>query len=86
MITSSELKKMSNVKISEVDKTKLVDIKSIIIDTDLPIKERLENFIEKIKNPYCYLCDDIVVKIEFSDTGKSLDDLLKKYLINLKNR
>ena len=86
MITSTQLKQMNNLKLSEVDKTKLVDIKTVLIDTDMPINERLENYFKNIKNPYCYLCDGTIVKIEFSENGKPLNSLLKDYLINLKNR
>ncbi|MCL2311241.1 MAG: hypothetical protein FWC41_01940 [Firmicutes bacterium] len=86
MITSVELNQMSSVKISEADKSKLVDIKPVVIDLNMPIQKRFEKYIDKIKNPYCYLCGDTVVKIEFADTGKPLDDLLTNYLTNLRNR
>lgn len=86
MITSSQLQNMKDVKISEVNKKELVDINTVSIDTDEPITERIEKFLEQIKNPYCFLCNDITVKIEFDSQGKSLDEILKKYLTELKNR
>ena len=50
-----QLQKMAQVDIREVDPEKLVDIESVTIRTDLPDKERVADFIQQIKNPYCYL-------------------------------
>lgn len=86
MITSEHLQKMTDVKLSEVNRAELIDIKTVKIDTDIPIENRIENYIEKIKNPYCFLCDDIGVKIEFSEDGKTLDDSIRSYLTSIKNK
>lgn len=86
MITSIHLKDMSGVKISEVNKADLIDIKTVEIDTEKPIEKRIDEYLKRIKNPYCFLYGDIGVKIEFSEEGKKLEDLIKNYLISLKNR
>ena len=46
--------------------------------------EILMDYLEKIKNPYCFRCGDAVVSIHFADKGNSLDSLLKNYFMGLK--
>ena len=75
-ITREELKAMSEMDVSSIDREKLVDIKTVNIKTELPDKERMSDFIEQIGNPYCYLCNGMVIKTRFA--GKqSLEDCLK---------
>lgn len=75
-ITREELKAMSEMDVRSIDREKLVDIKTVNIKTELPDKERMSDFIEQIGNPYCYLCNGMVIKTRFA--GKqSLEDCLK---------
>ena len=74
-INESEL-----VDIRDVDQSKLVDISTVKINTDLPVKERIKDYIRQIKNPYCYLDHGVVVKISFAGT-KTLDECLKAAFI-----
>lgn len=48
----------------------LVDIKDVVINTNMPIVDRLQDYIKQIRNPYCYLDHGIKVRICFS--GKRL--------------
>ena len=34
-----------------IDRDKLVDIRDVVIDTDLPKEERIKDYIRQIKNP-----------------------------------
>lgn len=61
-----ELKEHSQVDIRSVDPKGLVDIKDVTIREDLPIPERVRDYIRQIKNPYCYLSHGTVVKIRFA--------------------
>ena len=36
-----------------IDRDKLVDIRDVVINTDLPKEERIKDYIRQIKNPYC---------------------------------
>ena len=75
-ITREELKAMSEMDVRSIDREKLIDIKTVNIKTELPDKERMSDFIEQIGNPYCYLCNGMVIKTRFA--GKqSLEDCLK---------
>lgn len=76
-ISVEQLMKMKEVDIRTVDKSQLVEISEIEIDTKLPDQERMLDFVQKIGNPYCYLDHGTVVKISFSG-GQRLEDCLKK--------
>lgn len=60
------LKELSETDIRSVDPKDLVDIKDVTIREDLPIPERVRDYIQQIKNPYCYLSHGTVVKIRFA--------------------
>ena len=62
-----------------VNRDELVDIADVKINTDLPVEERIKDYIKQIKNPYCYLCNGVVVRISFAGKSK-LSDCLKTAL------
>lgn len=78
-----ELRKMAAVDIKNVDRSTLVDINTVKIDPKLSRDERMRSFLRQIKNPYCYLDGDMVIKVSFMDTDVTLDDRLKEYIRNL---
>lgn len=74
--TAEQLTILREIDIRTIDKSTLVDIADVHINTELPAPERVADYIKQIKNPYCYLSNGIVVKVSFS--GKcSLEDCLK---------
>ena len=77
-----QLQEMAQVDIRTVDPKELVDIESVTIRTDLPDKERVADFIQQIKNPYCYLYKGMVVKVSFSGKRR-LEDCLKDCLFTI---
>lgn len=77
------LAQMKEVDIHTVDRESLVDIREVQIDGNLPRERRFEDFLRQIKNPYCYRCGKIVVKVSFSDTDVTLEDRLEHYLATL---
>ena len=76
---SEKLKELSQIDIRSIDPKDLVDIKDVTICEDLPIPERVLDYIQQIKNPYCYLCNGVVVRISFAGKSK-LSDCLKTAL------
>ena len=84
LLTLMELNKMSEQKMSEIDRSSLVDIRDVIVDPKLPWLQRMESYLEQIKNPYCYLYDGIVVQVRFTNGGPHLKNSLKNYLIRMK--
>ena len=80
MITVEEMKA---VDIRTVDKDTLVDIRDVKIDRSLPKEERIRSFVEQIKNPYCFKCGNVAVKMVFADTDVTLEDRMEHYLRSL---
>ena len=60
----------------------LVDIQSIKIDASLPVIEKKKSFYNQIKNPNHFRFGDMVVRVSFLDSGPSLQDRLKQYLLS----
>lgn len=46
---------------------KLDKIDNIVIDTNLPLVERIYNFFKQVNNPYMLKVGNIIVEMEFSD-------------------
>lgn len=83
MTQNIDLEQMKNVDIRTVDRESLVDITEVQINGKIPQKQRFDDFLRQIKNPYCYRCGNVVVKISFSDTDATLEDRLEQYLKSL---
>ena len=64
-----------------IDRDKLVDIRDVVINTDLPKEERIKEYVRQIKNPYCFKCGKYVVLSKCSENGLSLEDCLKGILL-----
>ena len=65
-LLAEQLMKLSETDIRTVDPNELVDIENVRIREDLPIPERVRDYVQQIKNPYCYLSHGTVVKIRFT--------------------
>lgn len=70
-----ELKRMEATDIMAIDRDSLVDIADVTFDENLTGTERVMDYIRQIKNPYCYISHDMVVKIGFSG-NKKLEDCI----------
>ncbi len=84
MITSSELEVMSKQNIEAINRKELADLSAIHIRQDLPQVEKILDFLEQIKNPYCFLCGDVPVRVCFTDNGPKLSQTLENYFIRIK--
>lgn len=70
---------MSQIDVSSVNPDELVDVRDVQIDKNLNDEERIEDYIEKIKNPYVYKYGDYIVKLEFdNESGITLNELLEE--------
>ncbi|MEG0314032.1 MAG: hypothetical protein RR646_02080 [Erysipelotrichaceae bacterium] len=74
------LKQLQKILYEDIKHDALVDVNKIDIDTNKDITERLEKFINDVKNPYIIKCVNTIVQIEFSDSEKSIDNQIKSYL------
>ena len=78
--TREQVEAMQNVDIRTVDPDTLRDIRDVEVNTSLPKKERMLDFIRQIGNPYCYRHGKYVVKVSFTDTDVTLEDRMLSYI------
>ena len=72
----AELEELKKVDVRTVDVSALEDIEKIEIDSSLSARERWMDFAEKIKNPFCFICNGMVVKVSYSEAKESLENRL----------
>lgn len=80
VITREQIEAMRDVDVRTVDPATLRDIRDVKVNTGLPKRERILDFIRQIGNPYCYRHGKYVVKISFTDTDVTLEDRMLSYL------
>lgn len=78
--TLEQLKAMQAVDVRTVDQSTLRDIRDVKVNTDLPKQERILDFMRQIGNPYCYRHGKYVVKVSFTETDVTLEDILLSYI------
>ena len=81
--TYLNLESMRNVDINCVDPDTLVDIRDTKVDVDKPLPERALDYLRQIKNPYCFRCGKIIVKVEYSETETTIEDCMEGYFRSL---
>ena len=75
-LTTQELEQMRSVDIGAVAAESLPDVSGMTFDNALSRKERISRFLQTVKNPYCFCIGGVGVKIEFAESGPSLQDKL----------
>lgn len=73
MFSSAELKNCRAADFSSYDN--FTDLREIQIDESKKVPERVENFLEQVKNPYLFKVGDVFVKVNYKG-GKDLADSL----------
>ena len=84
MVTVSDLERLSEVEVENIEPSALINIEQVEIDENLPVMERMMEYLEKVKNPYCFLCGEIPVKICFMENEIELAKRLKEYFLSVK--
>ena len=75
MFNSHDLMQCRAQDFTSYDPVSLVDLRDITIDTEKPVTQRVQDFIEQVKNPYIFKVGDITVKVNYGE-GKQLSDAL----------
>jgi hypothetical protein len=84
MFTQNQLNELRGVDVRTVDRNSLTDMSGFEFDNALPPKERARRFFDATQNPYCFRLDDMAVKIEFAESGQSLQDVMSALLLRQK--
>ena len=77
------LRTMAETDINTISKESLIDIKDVTIDMEKGKQERISEFFQQIKNPYCFVCTGMIVKMHFNGSEKTLEEKLDSYFLSL---
>ena len=77
------LRAMAGTDINTISKESLIDIKDVTIDMEKGKQERISEFFQQIRNPYCFVCNGIIVKMKYNKNEKTLEEKLDSYFLSL---
>lgn len=80
MITREELLKMREQSFGDVNIKEIPDVKDIVIDRKKNKKERIRERLETGQNPYFFKSANILVKMSYAATERTIEDALKTIL------
>jgi hypothetical protein len=81
MLSVEELNKLAEANPSLEER---VDIRGVHMDMSLPYPQRIEKYVEDIKNPYHFRNGEYKVNHIFTPGERTLKDALRAYLILIK--
>lgn len=64
-----EINQMRERDIRIIEKAELWELSQDAVDQDTPKETRLQVLLEKTKNPYCYIDNGMIVKLNFAPRG-----------------
>ena len=82
LLSRNEMEELSKVSITSICPSELEELTSITIFTNASTGERMEMFLNDIKNPYCFKINGLPVKINFNNHNKTLEESLHEHFTN----
>jgi hypothetical protein len=82
-VTSEQLISLRNIDVRTVKPEELVDLRDIKISDDLPQSQRVIEFVEQVKNPFCFKVGKIAVSVGFTHDGVTFEQRMENYLNTL---
>ena len=82
-LSTEELRKMEQIDIRDAVPEELTDISGIEIDRKKPVPARVEDYVQKVGNPFLVRVGEYVVKVGYSDQGGKLNDRMKQYIAKI---
>lgn len=79
-LLKEELHRMEQADIKKVVPEHLVDISKMEIDMKKSVSARVEEYVQKVGNPFLVRVGEYVVKIGYSDCEETLNDRMKQYI------
>lgn len=77
MLTISELEELEQAKLDDIDIDTLVDLSTISVDTSQPKEKRIEKLLSSGINPYLFRIGNMKIKVAYSNTGRTLSDIIE---------
>lgn len=85
MITPKMIDDFMSVDMNTVDVQKLADISTLELNNSIPEEKRMAYVLEKLKNPLCFCCGEMGIKLEFDDNAPPIQEVLTNFLIRKKS-
>lgn len=79
-LSEEELHRMERADIRKAVPDHLADISKIKIDMKKSVSARVEEYVQKVGNPFLVRVGDYVVKIGYSNCEETLNDRMKQYI------
>ena len=79
-LSEEELHRMERADIRKAVLDSLADISKIEIDMKKSVSARVEEYVQKVGNPFLVRVGDYVVKIGYSNCEETLNDRMKQYI------
>lgn len=84
-VCTLSIEEMKNVDVRTVKREELVDIREVKVNKEKKQEGQIREYLEQIKNPYCYKYGEYIVKIGFEDTTVTLTDRLQELILKTAN-
>jgi hypothetical protein len=79
------IEKYMNVDIRETEARELADISKLQLDTSIAIEKRFSYVLEKLNNPFCFRCGEMGIKLEFDESGPSVQEAVESFFLRKKS-
>ena len=77
MLTREELLHMRNMSFDDINPDEVADIKDLDIDVTKPKREKILSVLESGRHPYFIKSGNILVKIGFASTNRTIEEALE---------
>lgn len=71
-----KLMKAEKISFDRINLNEVKDLDNIKISKKKSSRDRILDFLNTVDNPYVFKIDKVLVKIEFSDNGKTAEDCI----------
>lgn len=76
--------KTNRSEIYSIDRSQATNIADIKIDERKAIQDRVQDYLEQIKNPHYITVGNVLVQMDYADTDYTFNDRYKRAVMNAK--
>ena len=74
-----DLEAMRSVDVRTVDRESLSELCDIEIKPDQPFIQKALEYLNQVRNAYCFKCGDVTLKVTYSNTTTSINDCMEGF-------
>ena len=79
-MTEEEFHRMEQADLREAVLDTLTDISEVQVDMEKPVADRVEEYVQKVGNPFLVRVGEYAVQIGYSGGQETLEDRMKQYI------